>query len=174
LKRPEASGTSLSRLGRLRPRHNFRSLLWLTCLLLSLTRSCQLFRSLSGEPRTVGRPFTKGVSGNPGGRPKGLVRKIREETRDGEEMVEYMLGVARDEGEITKARMEAYTWLADRGFGKPTQTEVRFSGDGGVAVNELATTCSREELDLMIEDVQERIRQEGGDPPAENGLRSAA
>jgi hypothetical protein len=85
-------------------------------------------------------------------------------------MVEYMLGVARDEGEITKARMEAYTWLADRGFGKPTQTEVRFSGDGGVAVNELATTCSREELDLMIEDVQERIRQEGGDPPAENGL----
>jgi hypothetical protein len=60
-------------------------------------------------------------------------------------------------------------WLADRGFGKPTQTEVRFSGDGGVTVNELATTCSREELELMIEDVRERIRQRGGDPDAENG-----
>jgi hypothetical protein len=112
---------------------------------------------------TIGRPFEKGVSGNPGGRPKVLVRKIREETRDGEEMVEYVLRVARDESETTKARIDAYTWLADRGFGKPTQTEVRFSGDGGVTVNELATVLSREELDLMIEDVQERIRKRCGD-----------
>jgi hypothetical protein len=79
-------------------------------------------------------------------------------------MVEYMLRVARDEGRMTKARTDAYSWLADRGFGKPTQTEVRFSGDGGVTVNELATTCSREELELMIEDVRERIRKRGGDP----------
>jgi hypothetical protein len=123
----------------------------------------------SPEPRSIGRPFAKGVSGNPGGRPKGLVRKIREETRDGDEMVEYMLRVARDETEPSKARIDAYTWLADRGFGKPTKTEVRFSGDGGVTVNELATVLSREELDVMIEDVQERIRQRGGDPDAENG-----
>jgi hypothetical protein len=102
-------------------------------------------------------------------RPKGLVRKIREETRDGEEMVEYMLRVARHESETTKARIDAYTWLADRGFGRPTQTEIRFSGDGGVTVNELATSCSREELELMIEDVRERIRRRGGDPDAENG-----
>jgi hypothetical protein len=46
---------------------------------------------------------------------------------------------------------------------------VRFSGDGGVTVNELATVLSREELDLMIEDVQERIRKRGGDPDVENG-----
>jgi hypothetical protein len=85
-------------------------------------------------------------------------------------MVEYMLRVARDETETTKARIESYTWLADRGFGKPTQTEVRFSGDGGVTVNELATELSREEVDLMIEDLQERIRKRRGDPDVENGL----
>jgi hypothetical protein len=36
-------------------------------------------------------------------------------------------------------------------------------------VTELATRCSRDELDAMIEDVQERIRKRGGDPDAENG-----
>jgi hypothetical protein len=35
----------------------------------------------SGEitaTRVVGRPFAKGVSGNPGGRPRGLARYVRE------------------------------------------------------------------------------------------------
>jgi hypothetical protein len=70
-----------------------------------------------------GRPFPKGVSGNPGGRPKGLVHRIREETGDGAELVAYMLGVFRDEREPTRTRIEAATWLADRGYGKPTQPQ---------------------------------------------------
>jgi hypothetical protein len=87
-------------------------------------------------------------------------------------MVEYMLRVARDEAEGSKTRIEAYTWLSDRGFGKPTQTEVRFSGDAmteSETVRELATRFSRDELDAMIENVQERIRRRRGDPPVENG-----
>jgi hypothetical protein len=69
-----------------------------------------------------GRPFPKGVSGNSGGRPKGLVRRIREQTRDGEELVDYMLSVFRDKNGSRRDRIAAATWLSDCGFGKPTQT----------------------------------------------------
>jgi hypothetical protein len=85
--------------------------------------------STDTAPRTVGRPFPKGVSGNPGGRPKGLVRRIREETKDGEELVDFMLGVFRAEGESTKTRVEAASWLADRGFGRPQQTTLVGAAD---------------------------------------------
>jgi hypothetical protein len=34
-----------------------------------------------------------------------------------------MLAVFRDEGEPTRTRVEAATWLADRGFGKPMQLQ---------------------------------------------------
>lgn len=60
-----------------------------------------------------------GQSGNPGGRPKGLSRRVRELVGDnGEVVAEYMFSVLSNETERTADRMEAGKWLGDRGFGK--------------------------------------------------------
>jgi hypothetical protein len=45
---------------------------------------------------------------------------IQERTADGSELTDFVLSVFRDENASNKERMDAATWLADRGFGKPT------------------------------------------------------
>jgi hypothetical protein len=42
---------------------------------------------------------------------------------DGRRIAHFMLDVLEDETERTETRMQAATWLADRGFGKPTQPQ---------------------------------------------------
>ena len=65
--------------------------------------------------------FLAGQSGNSGGRPVGFHNYIQERTGDGSELTDFVLSVFRGEnGASTKERMDAATWLADRGFGKPT------------------------------------------------------
>jgi hypothetical protein len=67
----------------------------------------------------TGRGFQPGVSGNPGGRPKGLARRVRELVGDdGHEIAEFMFDVMQNEKARTADRLEAAAWLADRGFGK--------------------------------------------------------
>lgn len=47
----------------------------------------------------TGRGFVPGQSGNPGGRPKGLSRRVRELVgEDGEAIAEYMLSVMTTSG----------------------------------------------------------------------------
>ena len=77
--------------------------------------------SITAKRRGPGRPFPKGVTGNPGGRPRGLSAFICKETREGQELARYVLTVFRDETARPADRMAAATWLADRGFGKPVQ-----------------------------------------------------
>lgn len=70
--------------------------------------------------KVVGRPFSKGVSGNPGGRAKSFGNFIREQTNDGKELVELALRLLR-KSRKDQTRMEALKWLADRGWGKAVE-----------------------------------------------------
>jgi hypothetical protein len=69
----------------------------------------------------TGEGFCPGKSGNPGGRPKGLRRRVQELVGpDGEAIVAYMVEIMQNPAERTRDRMDAARWLADRGFGKAT------------------------------------------------------
>ena len=46
---------------------------------------------------------------------------VRAKTNDGRTIADFMLSVMADTNRKLDQRMEAATWLADRGFGKPSQ-----------------------------------------------------
>jgi|GEM_PF-4486516 len=80
------------------------------------------------ENRAETGQWLRGVSGNPGGRPRGLADLVRRETKDGAELVEFFLAIFRGKRKAPlRQRIEAATWLADRGFGKALQ-QMELSG----------------------------------------------
>jgi hypothetical protein len=97
--------------------------------------------------RVVGGPFPKGISGNPGGRPRGLTAYVRDNTDGGSEVVGLMVSVMRGDvigGQVPRIRdrMDAATWLADRAFGKAVaQVETKSltvdMGLSGISTGEL-------------------------------------
>ena len=96
----------------------------------------------------TGRGFMPGQNGNPGGRPKGLSRRVRELVGDdGHEIAGFMFEVLSNEKERTADRMEAAKWLADRGFGKAALVV-----DVGVTepvIQEFLKGLSTEDLEAM-------------------------
>jgi hypothetical protein len=73
----------------------------------------------SGSAGKVGRPWPRGVSGNPGGRPKGFAKATRELVgEEGMKLVEFWLSIMEDPMRRDSDRLEASRLLADRGWGK--------------------------------------------------------
>ncbi len=68
-----------------------------------------------------GRPFPKGVSGNPGGRPK-VLGDVQELAREqSPQAINTLAKIMNDEKTPPTARVAAANALLDRGYGKPTQ-----------------------------------------------------
>lgn len=57
-------------------------------------------------------------SGNPGGRPKGLARRVQEATEHGKTVIDVLVEILTNEKAKNADRIKAGEILLDRGFGK--------------------------------------------------------
>lgn len=68
------------------------------------------------DKRIIGRPFQKGQTGNPGGRPKGIAAKAREL---GDKALDVLREALSDDD--ARTRIAAAKEILDRGYGKAVQ-----------------------------------------------------
>jgi hypothetical protein len=118
-------------------------------------KGVEIAESSASEPRVIGRPFQKGVSGNPGGLPKGLKELkalAREYTTDA---VKTLASIMNNEQEVPAARVAAAKELLDRGYGKSTQyVEAKVDIFENMSTDELREFLRREAAELCIGSTQ--------------------
>jgi len=112
-------------------------------------------RNKSIASRVVGRPFKKGQSGNPGGRPKEYRNVVALAQRCTEAAIVTLAQIMRN-GENESARVRSAEILLDRGWGRaPFSGQVRVDGEVTVrraedlTDDELAAVIAGEATDVI-------------------------
>src|SRR6476620_2290028 len=111
---------------------------------------------------TIGKPFKKGQSGNPGGRPK-IVAEVKELAREHTaQAIQTIVSIMTNPKSAPAARVSAANALRDRGYGKPPQ---HITGEGGpVYVACLPEPCKTAEE--WVASLGDRPAQSRIEPPS--------